>query len=123
MRSTSWARWATCALAISICIPALAERGARSVAECTNFNQVEKGETAVEFTIRNACTIPVDCSISWQVVCAPDAPKRRSRHPGAAKMALQPQSASQTTEANAAICGDDSWAIQGISWSCQPNKD
>lgn len=122
MRPVSWARWATCALAISICVPALAEHHSRSVSDCTNFNQADKGETAVEFTIRNACTIPVDCSISWQVVCAPDAPKRRSHHPGAAKMSLSPQNASQS-EANAAVCGDDSWAIQAIQWRCEPNKE
>ncbi|HEV7555245.1 MAG TPA: hypothetical protein VGO00_07325 [Kofleriaceae bacterium] len=125
MRSQTWARWAICALAIPMLasIPALADRNGRSVADCTNFNQADKGDSSVEFTIHNGCTIPVDCSISWRVVCAPDAPKRRASHAGNASLKLGSDNASQSAEASATVCGDDSWAIQSIQWSCQPNRD
>jgi len=125
MRATSWTRWAMYALALSIvmpAIPALADRH-RSVADCTSFNQTDKGDSAVELTIHNGCTIPVDCSLSWNVICAPDAPKRRASHPGSAKMSLGSDNASKSAEISAAICGDDSWTIQAIQWSCQPNHD
>ena len=46
MRSRSWARWATCALAIMIAVPvATADRGSkRSLADCALFDQVDKSE-------------------------------------------------------------------------------
>src|SRR5678815_1648487 len=108
MRSISWARWATCALAIAIPFTAAVAEGRKSVSTCTVFDQSEKGEDALQFTVHNSCTIPLDCSISWRVVCAPDSKKRRAVHPGSAKLALTDTS-SQTAEASASVCGDDAW--------------
>jgi hypothetical protein len=123
MRSICWTRWATCALALSICVPvALADRGYKSVSTCTSFGQQDKDDDKVQFTIHNTCTIPVDCSITWRVVCAPESKKRRAVHAGAAKLALTNNSA-QSAEASAAMCGDASWSLDGISWSCQPNNE
>jgi hypothetical protein len=123
MRSRTWARWATCALAISICIPAaLADRGKKSLASCATFDQADKGEDRVEFTIHNACSIPVDCSIRWRVVCAPESKKRRAVHPGSAKLALS-DATSQSADASAAVCGADGWSIDNVQWACEPNKE
>jgi hypothetical protein len=126
MRSATWTRWAACALAITICVPAavaLADRGTKkSVADCTSFGQQDKDEDKVQFTISSSCTVPLDCAISWRVICAPESKKRRAVHPGAAKFGLT-NGGSQTAEASAATCGDDGWSIDSISWSCQPNKD
>ena len=122
MRSASWARWATCALAISICVPALADHGKKSLSDCTSFDQTEKGEDIVQLTIKNTCTVPVDCAISWRVVCAPQSKKRRAVHAGASKLSLVEGGAS-SADVSAAVCGDDSWSIENIEWSCQPNKE
>lgn len=124
MRSTSWARWATCALAIMIIVPAAAakDEGRRSISSCTSFDQTDRDEETVELTIHNSCSIPVDCSISWRVVCAPDSKKRRAAHPGSKKVSL-PSAGTTSAQASAAICGDDAFAIDSIQWSCQPNKD
>ena len=122
MRSVIRARWATCALALTICLPAAADRRGRSLSDCTAFDQADKADDAVAFTIRNSCTVPVDCAISWRVVCAPSSKKRRSVHPSAVKLALV-EGTSSSAEASAAVCGDDGWTIDGIEWSCQPNKE
>ena len=123
MRSTFWTRWAACALAITVCLPvAVADHGKKSIALCTSFGQQDKDDDKVQFTINNTCTIPVDCSITWRVVCAPESKKRRAVHAGAAKLALT-TSSTQTAEASAAICGDAGWSIDSISWSCEPNKE
>lgn len=122
MRSMSWARWATCALALSLSLPAAADRHSRSVSECTTFDQSDKGEDAIAFTIRNSCSVPVDCSITWQVVCAPASKKRRSVHPSTTKLSLTSGSTS-SADASAAVCGDDSWQIADVSWSCAVNND
>lgn len=126
MRANSWTRWATCALALSICVPAaLADRGGntkKSIASCTAFDQQDKDDDKVQFTINNTCSVPVDCSISWRVVCAPDSKKRRASHPGSAKLALG-NGATLSAQASAAVCGDDGWSIDSINWTCEPNKD
>lgn len=124
MRSMSRARWATCALAMMILVPAAtADRGAKkSLATCTSFDQTDKDEETVALTIHNACTIPVDCAMSWRVVCAPDSKKRRATHHGGAKFSLASAGA-QSAEASAAVCGDDAWMIDSVTWSCEPNKD
>jgi len=124
MRTRSWARWATCALAISLCSSAaLADgRGKRSLATCASFDQVDKDEATLELTIHNACTMPVDCSLSWRVVCAPESKKRRAVHPGSTTFSVT-HGTSQKTDASAAVCGDDAWVIDSIVWSCQPSKD
>lgn len=122
MRSDSWARWATCALAVMILVPVATAGSSKSMAECTAFDQADRGDDKVEFTIHNSCTVPADCTISWRVVCAPDSKKRRATHAGSAKLSLSDVSAG-TAEASASVCGDDAWAIDSIVWSCQPNKD
>jgi len=123
MRSTPWARWATCALAVSILtVPALAKGTKKSLAECTSFKQTEKGEDTIELTIQNSCKVPVDCSIKWRVVCAPDAPKRRAVHEKTSKMTLA-EGAGSAAEATASVCGDDSFSIDSIQWGCEANKD
>ena len=122
MRTVCWARWATCALAISIVVPAFADRPPRSIHACTRFDQTDVADDRVAFTIRNGCAIPLDCAVSWRVVCAPDARKRRSVHPASVKLAIA-DGASEAAEASAAVCGDDSWRIDSVAWSCLPHKE
>jgi hypothetical protein len=122
MRATCRARWATCALALSICVPAFADHGRKSLSTCTTFDQIDKGDARLELTIRSTCSIPIDCAVSWRVVCAPDSKKRRAAHPGAAKFALVAGS-SRSAEASATVCGDEAWVIDSVQWSCQPNKE
>jgi hypothetical protein len=122
MRAITWARGATCVLAITICVPALADHPNRSIASCTAFDQAEKGEDKVAFTIRSTCSIPIDCAVSWRVVCAPQSKKRRASHPSSAKFAVT-EGGSESAEASAAVCGDDGWTIDSVQWRCEPNKD
>jgi hypothetical protein len=121
MRSTRWARWATCAVALAICIPALAETAKKSVSDCTSFQQTEKGEDKIELSVHNSCKVPLDCNIKWRVVCAPDA-KRRAVHQKSSVFKLA-EGTQQSAEASAAVCGADSFSIDNIEWGCEPNKD
>lgn len=122
MRSTRWARWATCAVALAICIPALAETARKSVSECTSFQQTEKGEDKIDLSVHNSCKMQLDCTIKWRVTCAPDAKKHRSVHEKTQVFKLV-EGGEQSAEASAAVCGDDSFAIDHIEWGCEPNKD
>jgi hypothetical protein len=121
MRSLRRACWASLALAL-VSLPAIADEHKKSVGDCAAFDQASKGEDAMSFTIKNACTMPLDCTIEWRVVCAPASKKRRAVHPTSAKLALV-DGTSQTREASAAVCGDDDWTIDNVGWSCEPNKD
>jgi hypothetical protein len=118
-------RWASCALALlilSISADSADADHRKSLADCTAFDQNDRGDTNVAMTIRNSCSIPVDCELTWRVVCDPDSKKRRSVHPGDAKLTIS-EGTSQTTEASAAVCGDGGWQIDSVGWSCQENKD
>lgn len=122
MRAHARVPWATCALAMFIASPALAQPRARSVASCAAFDQSNKDENKVAFAIHNACTIPLDCSVSWRLVCAPESKARRASHPGRATFSLA-AGARDAAEASAATCGDDGWTLDSVQWSCQPSKD
>ncbi|MGE0395108.1 MAG: hypothetical protein AB7T06_00175 [Kofleriaceae bacterium] len=127
MRSMTGARWATCALAMMIAIPLTAcesatAGGKKSLDDCTSFDQVETSEEAMDLTIKSTCSIPIDCTVSWRVVCAPESKKRRATHRGNAKMSF-PTVDTKSTQASAAVCGDDPWVLDSINWACEPNKD
>lgn len=120
---TTWARWATCALAISIGVPALAgKRAAKSLSDCTTFTQTDKDEETVELSVHNSCKAQVDCSISWKVVCAPTSQKRRAVHAKSSTFTLT-EGTGQSAQASAAICGDEAWTIEAVRWGCEPSKD
>ncbi len=121
MRPLRTARWATCALAITICVPALAD-SKRSLSDCTSFAQTETGEENVELAVHNSCKVPIDCTVKWRVICAPDAPKRRASHAKKSAFTLT-EGTGKSTVASAAVCGDDAFTIDQIEWGCEPNKD
>jgi hypothetical protein len=128
MRSMNGARRVRSALAlvalVSSASPALADgkHAKGSIAACATFDQKDASETSVDFTINNACTVAVTCKVTWSLTCAPDSHKRRTRTTENASFALD-QNDAKTTTASAAKCGDDSWSIDDVSWSCEPVRD
>ena len=127
MRSIHPARGASFALALALVIPAdlaLAdERRRRSVSDCTSFSQEDRAtEDGVDFSIRNACSMPVSCSLSFTVTCAPESKKRRSRKAASHNFDLAAD-AGITLTASTERCGDDGWSVDDISWSCAPSRD
>jgi hypothetical protein len=117
---------ALCALAAVTVLapkPAAAEgERKRSLARCTSFDQREKDESSLELTIKNSCTMPIDCKISWELVCAPASKKRRKVTPESTAFTVSTD-ATQVTALSAAACGDDSWVIRGVSWRCEASKE
>jgi hypothetical protein len=90
------------------------------LSSCTTFDQNDQGDDRVELTVHNQCTVPLTCSISWRLVCAPASHKRRSVHPSTSQLALS-EGATGSAVASAAACGDDGWSIESIEWSCKPD--
>lgn len=125
MRSPTWAAWASCALAAMIIAPVALAGGKgtqKSLDDCTSFEQVETSEEAMDLTIRSTCSVPIDCTVSWRVVCAPESKKRRAAHRSTKKLVFTTVD-TKSTQASAAICGDDPWIVDSINWGCEPNKD
>ncbi len=117
---------ALCALAVSSisAIPSIAAADGvrkRSLARCTSFDQREQ-ESALELSIKNSCTMPIDCTLSWELVCAPESKKRRKITPSQTAFTLSSE-AVQATSASAEACGDDSWIIKNVLWRCEASKE
>lgn len=118
----AWARWGTCALTASIIVPALAVAGGRrSLDHCTSFTQVDESDVVSTLTVQSTCSMPIDCTVSWRVVCAPDSKKRRAVHRKTVAFTFATGDA-KTARASAEICGDDSFVIDSVQWSCQPQR-
>lgn len=116
---------ALCALAVVCSLSSFASADSvrrRSLTSCTQFEQRDKDELSLELTVRSTCSMPIDCALSWQLVCAPDSRKRRKVTSGAASFTVGSASA-QSADASAASCGDDSWTIKNITWRCEPSKE
>ena len=131
MRSTvsRRARWATFALALAIALPAPlyadtpTPKKKKSVAECTSFDQSDRDEEdGVDFSVHNACSIPVSCSVSWALTCSPQSKKRRSRRVDSHAFQLDAEHGLSVT-ASSSRCGESDWSIDHITWSCQPSKN
>ncbi|MEZ4367749.1 MAG: hypothetical protein R2939_15950 [Kofleriaceae bacterium] len=122
-------RGAALALALAVFLPALtadaparAESKRKSLAACTSFVQDERAdEDGLDFHVGNQCPIPVTCQLRWTAVCAPDAPKRRTKKHESTSIALA--SGETATRSAIASCGYDGWAITDIRWSCEPASD
>lgn len=108
---------------LSLLPDALAETPRRrSLASCTQAEQRDKDELSIALTVRSTCSMPIDCKVAWNLVCAPQARKRRKVMPGQASFTV-PSSSAQETELSAAACGDDSWVIKDVTWRCEPSKE
>ncbi len=117
---------ALCALGAttaSFSTPAIADtvRAKRSLARCTAYEQRES-EASLDITIKNSCTMPIDCTISWQLVCAPESKKRKKVSSESTSFTISTNS-SQLTAASASSCGDDSWLIKSLTWRCEASKE
>ena len=105
--------------------PRTAAKGkkSRSLAACTSLDQKDlDDESGVSLTVKNECDVAVQCSMSWQLVCAPDSKSRR--HTSKEQSAFRVESSTdQSRTASAGSCGSDAWAIADINWICQPTAD
>lgn len=95
----------------------------KSLATCTSFEQTDKDDDTVEFAVTSTCDIPVDCTVSWKLVCAPKSKTRRAEHPASKIFAKMGSSTTSKVDASAGECGADAWEIDQVTWSCTPNLD
>jgi hypothetical protein len=126
--SSLWLRGTLCVLSLAVLSsPAVAgpKKGGKkaskvSVASCTTFDQIDHEDAGLDLVVANRCEIKLACSVSWTLTCQPAAGRsRKSQHGQAFSLATD---TSETTSVSAETCGNDGWAIDDVSWSCQPEK-
>lgn len=93
------------------------------ISRCVKMSQQKAGDSGLELALSNRCQFPVACTLSWQLVCERQGEtKRRTRHDESAQLSLA-DGESTTTTADASTCGDESWAIRRVKWSCEQSDD
>ncbi len=121
------ASWPGIAL-VTLCIlspAALAQKSSKkkagkSLAACTSFDQVDRDdEDGVDLSVSSTCDVKMSCTIKWRLTCSPDSKKKRKSTWEGYSFELEGIASGQTTAA-ATSCGNNSWSIDSISWSCQP---
>jgi hypothetical protein len=94
---------------------------ARATTDVTPLTCVDVGQdykvNSIAVTVANQCTMGVRCSIAWSVVCGSGTTK--SAHPGQRQLSVE-ASGHAAIEASAALCGDQSWEISGLTYDCAP---
>lgn len=113
-------------IVLGLAVPTRAEparpataRPLASVTQCMSYNETPNPSGGLDLTIQNNCGFSAKCKLAWKVVCAPQSTKRRKLHSHLVMFDLEPGQ-SQSRHANASACGDDSWQLSAITWSCTP---
>lgn len=111
--------------AVAVAAPGSAAAGKKKVRSkktpvsvCAHFDQLDREDDGVDLVVANRCEVKLSCSVSWTLVCAPDtAAAARSQHASAFALEV---GRDQSTLASPAVCGNDGWVIDDVTWSCQP---
>lgn len=126
--SSLWVRGVLCALALAISSSTAAadrkkprgKKSTTSVAACTSFDQRDREDEGVDLVVTSRCEVKLACSVSWELTCRPaEGKSRRSQHGAAFSLVTD---ATEITTASPAACGNDGWEIDGVVWSCQPDR-
>ena len=124
MRLSRAAQWVTCAFfAIGVAsagdVRGGPKRGKKRASKmtCMKYSQA-MSESGVDLTLRSGCEARVTCEIRWVVRCGDD-DKDTAKRQFAESFSLDHGDAHRA-EPSAAVCGDESWEIDDVRWSCQP---
>lgn len=100
-------------------VVAEAQAEAESAAECVGFSKtdVDKG---FEYSVSNACSKKLACTVSWTVSCEDNDRKVTSKKHEKAQLALSADGSAAVT-ASASSC-KQGWSIDDVGWSCHEAK-
>lgn len=89
------------------------------IARCVKYSQ-KKGadQQSVDVGLRNRCRYNVSCTVEWKVSCEDDDADTPPREQ--ARTVDLDRGAAEIISASAAVCGDGSWAVDDIRWTCEP---
>lgn len=89
-----------------------AGRAAPAVNRCVALEQSTEGQK-LELMLKNGCGQELSCNVGWSVRCGRSAARRDGETFGLV------ENERRTVTASAADCGNDSWQIGDIRWSCK----
>jgi hypothetical protein len=105
--------------------PGWAARGKKSVrgnqsgfaSDCAEYSQ-EKVDDGLRFELRNTCSYPLTCSLSWEVRCegGRGSPGTRSN-----QLELAPNGTGSAA-ANASACAPYGWSVSAVRWHCDKRE-
>ena len=105
--------------------PGWAARGKKSVrgnqtgfaSDCAEYSQ-DKVNDGLRFELRNTCSYPLTCSLSWEVRC-----QGGRNSPGARSTQLElPPNGSGSAAAYASACAPHGWSISDVRWRCDKRE-
>lgn len=100
--------------------PGQAARGKRSAqfaSDCAEYSQVKVND-GLRFELRNTCSYPMSCNLSWEVRCAGG---RAS--PGERSTLLElPAGGTASAAAYASACAPHGWSISNVRWRCDKRE-
>jgi hypothetical protein len=83
-------------------------------ADCAQYSQ-EKLSDGLRFELRNTCSYPIACSLSWEVRC-----EGGSGSPGGRTAQLELAAReSGSASANASACAPRGWSVSAVRWRCE----
>lgn len=96
-------------------------RRPQRVSRCVKYSQtMGSDKQSVDIGLANRCRFAVSCTVEWRVSCESDG----AGNSGEAARSLDlGAGARQTINASAARCGDESWEVQDIRWTCERQQD
>jgi len=105
--------------------PGWAARGKKSVrdnqsgfaSDCAEYSQ-DKVNDGLRFELRNTCSYPLTCSLSWQVRCEGG---RGSPGGRSSQLELAPNG-SGSAAANASACAPHGWSVSDVRWRCDKRE-
>jgi hypothetical protein len=119
MRPNRQAPWVICALAATLLIATAGTLSADDkkvpVNECVAYDQDDLDD-GLSIRLASSCQVDLRCEIRWSLTCEGDKPKKEVSVFGLIA------DTSHKVEASAAACGEAGWQIDGVSWSCRPQK-
>jgi hypothetical protein len=106
-----------CAMAIGASSTA-AKPTKQKIARCVKYSQARGAdEQSVDVGLRNRCRFDVACTVEWKISCdGDDAGTVREQ----ARNVSLDRGAREIITASATVCGDESWAVDDIRWTCEP---
>lgn len=90
----------------------------KRIARCVKYSQKRgSDDQSVDVGLRNRCRYDVSCTVEWTVSCEDDEADAPARHQ--ARSVDLDRGAREIINASAAVCGDGSWAVDDIRWTCE----
>jgi hypothetical protein len=87
----------------------------KSPKDCVDVSKSEIDD-GLRFELKNHCDRVLACRVSWNLKCGDKPAKLQER--GDEKFAV-PADASHGVEATTEACGNRSWLIENVRWTCE----